>query len=410
MGYEFYIAKRYLTSKHKTGFISIIGYISTAGVMIGVIALIIILSVMNGYESEVRAGIMKFQSHIRVRKYQDRGIENIKAILDQIRNIPHIAGLSPFIQEKGMITHNRYVSGLITKSIDPALPWLVNNLSQDITAGEFNIGTVDKKGRQVAGIVLGINLADKLNVKVGDIVTVIAASGVVGHIGQIPPNMPFVVTGFYKSGLYEFDDLYAFTSIEAGQKLYRTQMISGIEVKLDNMNKSDEVAATIEDRLGYPYTTLTWYQMNRTLFSWMKINKWTGFIILCLIILVAAFNIISNLIMVVLEKRRDIGILKAMGANSNGINRIFVYEGLLSGVVGTILGCLVGYLLCWSQLKYKWFSIPGEVYIINALPILMKWTDFVTISVFAITLCFLATLFPAARAAKLDPIEAIRYK
>lgn len=379
--------------------------------MIGVAALIIILSVMNGFESEVRARIIKFQAHIRLRTFHDKGFDANPGLVSQISNLPHVAGISPYILEKGLIRSSKATEGVITKCVDPEKVREVSDIPQTLKQGDFNIGLVEKKGRQVPGILLGANLADKLQAQIGDVVTIIAATGLNGMLGQIPPNHPFVVTGIFATGLYEFDDLYAYISIAAAQRLYQMPgKISGIEIRLDDINKSDAVAALINDNLGYPFTTLTWFQMNKSLFSWMKIQKWTGLIVLGLIIMVAAFNIISNLIMVVLEKNRDIGILKALGAGASGISRIFVFQGLLTGTVGTILGCLVGYLLCWSQQTYKWLSLPGDVYIIDALPILMKATDFMLIAGVAILLCLLATLFPAAKAARMDPIEAIRYE
>ena len=188
------------------------------------------------------------------------------------------------------------------------------------------------------------------------------------------------------------------------------EKITGCEIKLDDLKYAKQVKKKIEDSWGYSYVAETWFERNRNLFSWMQIEKWAAFIILSLIIMVAAFNIISTLIMVVMEKKKDIGILKSMGATSNGIMKIFIYQGVISGIIGAVLGSLIGYILCWSQLKYRWFSLPSDIYFISALPVEMKVLDFIFIIIAAIFLCFLATLFPARKAAQLDPIEAIRYE
>ena len=412
LGYEFFIAKRYLKSKRKTGFISLITYISMAGVMVGVAALIIVLSVMNGFESEVRSRFVNFEAHLRLTTQHDEGVNDVESVMARIRDIPHIVAMSPFILNKGIIRTKQNTEGIYLKGIDPGLAEKVTAIRSSINYGELDLGMQKTEdGKELPGIILGFNLADKIYANVGDVVTIISPVGIPG-LGGYMQLKEFIVTAYFETGLYDFDDVYGYTSIESAQKLYRMgKKVSGIEFKLDDMKHAPLVAQEIHTRLNDDqYRTQTWFEMRRNLFSWMQIEKWAAFIILSLIIVVAAFNIISTLIMVVMEKTKDIGILKSMGATAKSIKLIFIFEGLFAGIIGTILGSVIGYSLCWSQLQYKWFSLPTDIYIIDALPVVINWPDIVFINIAAIMLSFLATVYPASRAASLDPVESIRYE
>lgn len=415
MSYEMFIALRYLKSKRKTGFISLISYISIAGVTIGVAALIIVLSVMNGFESEVRSRFIGVDAHVKVRTFHDRGIDNYPSVMQQIENMPHIEAMTPYVHKKGLIKSETETTGLIIRGMDAETINTVTNIEQSINYGELNVGTVrveneDGSSRNLPGIVLGFNLADRLMVTLGDQI-ILASFEDVTRVGQMPQMMQFVVTGYFETGLFEFDDNMAYISNESAQKLFRMgSKVSGIGIRLDHYQNADTVESLIDEELGYPYRILTWFDLNQNLFAWMRIEKWAAFIILSLIIMVAAFNIISTMIMVTMEKTREIGVLKSMGATNRSIRRIFTFEGLFVGVLGTILGCLIGFTLCWAQLEYKFFSLPYDVYIIDWLPILIKWTDFVLIAVAAILITYIAAVYPAARAANLDPVASIRYE
>jgi lipoprotein-releasing system permease protein len=413
MSYELFVARRYLRSKRQVKFISLITYISIAGVMIGTAALIIVLSVMNGFESEVRSRIIGFDAHVKVRAFHDRGIDNYPEVLDKIKDIPHIIAAAPYITEKAMIVSRERKEGVIIKAIDPKLERQVTDLVNTVEYGTLNLGLIEKEGeRAYPGILLGYSLADRLVVGLGDKVQLLSAAGLdIGGFGSMPRAMTFRVAGYFKIGLYEYDDNFAFIGIPEGQRLFEMgNKVSGIQFKLSDMNLAGDIAQKIDERLGYPYTTVTWFELNKNLFSWMQFEKWIAFIILSLIILVAAFNIVSTLIMVVLEKTKEIGILKSMGATNESVMRIFVYQGIVAGVIGAALGLIVGYSLCWAQIKFQFFSLPPDVYIISALPILMKPLDFVFIAAAALSLSLVATLYPAYRAAKLDPVQAIRYE
>jgi len=414
MSYEFFIAKRYLRSKRQVKFISLITYISIIGVMIGTAALIVVFSIMNGFESEVRARIIGFDAHIKLRTFHDRGVENYSEVLDKVKGIPHIAAAAPYILDKAMIISRERKEGVQIKAIEASLEAKVTDITQNIKTGALNLGLIEKKNeRAFPGIILGSSLADRLNAKLGDKIQLLSASGIdLGGFNTLPNARTFRVAGYFQSGLFEYDDNVAFISIPEAQRLFETgEKVNGIQFKLTDMERAAEVAAAIEERVGgYPYTTTTWFDTNRTLFAWMQHQKWIASIILSLIILVAAFNIVSTLIMIVLEKTKEIGILKGMGANQESVMRIFIYQGAVAGVIGSFLGLLLGYALCWAQIKFQFFTLPPDVYIISSLPILMKPMQFVLIGGAAMLLSLTATIYPAYRAAKLDPVQTIRYE
>ncbi|KAA3618799.1 MAG: lipoprotein-releasing ABC transporter permease subunit [Calditrichaeota bacterium] len=415
MGYEFYIAKRYLRSKRKTGFISLITYISIIGVMIGVAALVIVLSVANGFESEVRTRIIGFDAHVRVRTFHDRGIENdaLPEMLATLDKMANVVGVAPAVFDKGLIQSAKSKQGVFIKGIDPKREPQVTTLIDNIVEGSLNLDTLHvESGKAYPGIVIGRWLADRLAVNLGDRVQVLTAAGVEsGGFGGMPRFRTFRMAGSFETGLYEYDDNYAFISIKEAQRLsQRRGSISWIQLKLTDMALAEDVARSAEERFGYPYTTDTWFEMHQNLFAWMELEKKFFFLILSLIIMVAAFNIVSTLIMVVLEKRKDIGVLKSMGAHSRQIMNIFVYEGLVAGSIGTGLGLILGYAVCYLQLKTKFIALPGDVYIINAIPIEFNWLDGVAITLASIIISYVATLYPSYKASKLDPVEAIRYE
>ncbi|MCU0645710.1 MAG: FtsX-like permease family protein [bacterium] len=415
MSYELFIAKKYFRSKRRTGFISLINYFSIAGVTIGVAALIIVLSVMNGFETEVRSRIIGFDAHIRFRSFHDRGIDNYAATISQLKEYEHVVALSPYTQDKSVVMSGDNRDFIFIKGVDQKTAADVSDIENSIVWGELNLDSVRAEGEKtLPGIVLGKNLALRLDVNLQDKVFLVSFANIKNFfMPEFPLIKAFRVAGLFETGLYEYDSNFGYISIESAQSLFRLgTKVSGIEIMLDQMDRElvTQVARKISDTFGYPFTAETWYERNQTLFSWMQIEKWAAFIVLSLIIMVAAFNIISTLIMVVMEKKKEIGILKSLGSTSRSIMKIFVFQGVISGLIGTITGCLIGYVLCWSQLQYRWFSLPSDIYFINALPVEMKILDFVLIGTAGILLCFFATLYPSWKAAKLDPVQAIRYE
>ncbi len=411
MSFEYFIAKKYLRAKRKTGFISIITYISIFGVMIGVTALILVLSVMNGFESEVRTKIIGADAHIRLRKFYSETINETDKLMTVIKKHPRVIGASPTIFEEGMIRSSHAQRPTGVKAVDMRTIDEVSDLRKNIVLGDLDFREREIEGRKIPGIVLGRYLADALlTLNIGDVVVVLTLPKEGGIFSQ-PRAMKFYVAGIAGFGYYDYDRLFSFISIEDAQKLFKMPGgISWIEIKLDDYQAAGTVAEELESELGYPYTTLTWFDLNKSLFSWMEIEKWGAFVILCLIIMVAAFNIVSSLIMIVMEKTREIGILKSMGATSNSIMKIFMFEGVIIGIVGTVLGSILGYGIGFVQLHYQIISLPSDVYIINSLPIRMEWVDFFAISTAAMVLCFLASVYPAFKASRLYPVEAIRYE
>jgi len=410
MKYELFIATRYLKSKRRTGFISLISYLSIAGVSIGVAALLIVLSVMNGFESEVRDRIIGSDAHIRLITFREEGITNPEELIAKVEDIHHVIGISPYIMEKGLIREGGQTEGVIVRGIDPKRVGTVSDLPERLTLGNLNLGRTDAAGNEsLPGIILGKFLADRLYATLADTVILFSPGGM-GLFSQ-PRAKKFRIAGIFETGLYEYDDIFAYIALDEAQELYGMPgKVSGLEIKLDDYNRAAAVKDEIQARLGAPYFPRTWYEMHRNLFNWMMIEKWMGFIVLSLIIMVAAFNIISSLIMVVLEKKKEIGILKSMGATNGGIRKIFLWEGLAVGIIGTVIGVLLGWGICWAQLEFKILSLPPDIYFLAELPIMMKLSDFVIVIAAALVLCFLASIYPAHRAASLVPVEAIRYE
>jgi lipoprotein-releasing system permease protein len=411
MSYEFYVARRYLKSKKKTGFISLITYISIGGVALGVAALIIVLSVMNGFETEVRSRFIGITSHIQIRDARDQAIVNYADLIPEIIKTAHVRAATPFVEDKALIMSTESSTGIVLRGIDPATASSVTDLQKNINFGSLELGAVDKTDEPtLPGIVLGFNLADRLIVTVGDIVTIYSISGI-KQFGQMPYFKQFRVTGYFETGLYEYDDNMAYISLESAQKLFQTGVgITGIELRLDDHDRARGVSKELQKKFTGVFNILTWFDMNKNLFAAMELEKIAAFVILSLIILVAAFNIVSTLTMVTMEKTRDIGILKSLGATQSDIRRIFTLEGLVVGFIGTGTGFLLGFGFCWVQQTFRFFSLPTNIYIINWLPVIMKWSDFLSIGCAAVAITFLAAVYPAHRAGLLDPVAAIRYE
>jgi len=366
---------------------------------------------MNGFESEVRTRFIGVSAHVQISTTHDQGIADATDLNKQLLTLPHVQAAAPYIDNKALIMSKEASTGLLIRGIEAESAVKVNDIGKNINFGRLELGLIEQEGeRPLPGIVLGYNLADRMMVTLGDVVTIASLTGI-RHVSQIPHMMQFRVAGYFETGLYEFDDNLAYISIESAQKLFQMgAKVTGIELRLDQYQNAHSVAKGISARFAAPYRTQTWFDKNQNLFAWMEIEKWAAFLVLSLIIMVAAFNIASTLIMVTMEKTKEIGILKSMGATTGSIRRIFTFEGLVVGAIGTILGCAIGYTVCWAQVTYKFFALPSDIYIINWLPVIMKWSDFALISLAAIGISFIASVYPAQKAAKLDSVTAIRYE
>jgi len=410
MSFELFIGSRYLRARQKQAFISLITILSISGVMVGVMALIVVIAVMAGFESDLKARILGVESHIVVMKHGGQ-FTGKSELIKSIENIKGVSAASPFVYTQIMLKSSSGVSGAVLKGVDPkSAGRIVKNLKADLLQkneiSEQNTGYPNI----VPGIILGKELARNLGVSVSDMIYLISPTGIISPIGHLPSMKQFVVKGLFESGIHDYDGSFAYVNIIDAQKILRMgDAITGIEVRVDDIDLARKIAEKIVNAIGFPYWTRDWTQMNKNLFSALKLEKTVMFIILTLIVLVAAFNIASTLIMMVMEKTRDIAILKAMGATDKSIRKIFVFKGMIIGSVGTSLGVCAGYFLCKLLEKYKFIDLPGDVYYITTLPVRLIGFDVLMIASAALVICFLATLYPAHQASKLNPVEAIRH-
>ncbi|HSL92090.1 MAG TPA: lipoprotein-releasing ABC transporter permease subunit [Candidatus Limnocylindrales bacterium] len=406
---EYYIALKYLLAKRKQTFISIITIISVAGVTVGVMALIIVLAVMSGFEKELKDRILGATAHVHVTSL-DGSIADPFSVAGRVRRISGVEGASPYIFSQMMISSGVAASGGVLRGVDVATIGEVTRLPKDITQGSIDaLRKKDPAG--LPGILLGKELAGNLGVSLGDVVEILVPGGNVTPLGTFPRVTRFRVGGISESGMYEYDSTFAYVSFpEAGKLLGMDERGTGIEVKVADVYAAGKVAARIRSTLGPPYWAKDWMQSNRNLFSALRLEKAVMFIILVLIVMVAAFNIISTLIMIVMEKTRDIAVLMTMGATRKTILRVFALAGVLIGVVGTGLGTALGMILCDLLRRYQFIRLPSDVYYISTLPVLLDPANILLVSGSSILICFLATLYPSVQAARIDPAEAIRYE
>ena len=411
MNFEWFVCLRYLKAKRKHGFISLISLISIAGVMVGVMALIVVLAVMTGFTSEFRDKILGINSHVVVQDYTGniRGYEEVAA---KVRAVEGVSGVTPYLYSQAMITSGEGGTGAVLRGLDPATAQGVLNLEKNLRKGKIaDLSSGQGVGaRRLPGIILGKELAAQLHVSVHDRVRLISASGPLTPMGVIPKVSTCEVVGIFETGMYEYDSALAYVSLQTAQQFFDLPgAVHGLEVKTRDLNQADQVAKRIEHALGPNYFAKDWMRMNRNIFSALQLEKTALSVIMALVVMVAAFNIVSTLIMVVMEKNKDIAILKSMGATSGSIMRIFIYEGLVIGLAGTFLGVLGGLGLCAILSRYQFIKLP-DVYPISTLPVLVLPSDVILIALSATVITLVATLYPSWQAAKVDPAVALRYE
>jgi len=389
------------------GFITIISLISIIGVMIGTAALIVVLSVFNGFNGLVTSLLVGFDPHIRIEKPKNGNISNLDSLERILSDIKEIKSFSPVISEKAMIITGQINRVIIINGVDEEKIGEVSGVKNKIINGKFEFDD----NSEMKSIVLGLTLADRLGVIKGDTVFLASSSGMESSMLQFsnPKVMKLKIVGIFESNNKDYDNFYAYISLSAAKELFNTNY-STIEVRLNDINNSLKVKKKIENVLPAGFTVLTWYDLHKDLYSIMKIERWVAYIILCLIIAVATFNILGSLTMTVIEKKRDIGVMVSFGFTKKRIARIFMFQGLLVGIIGTFLGCMLGLFLCVLQIKYGLFPLDPNMYIISALPVELRWTDFIYVSFASILICYLATIYPSRRAANLLPIDAIRWE
>ncbi len=407
MPFELHVALRYLVARRKQAFISVISFFSTLGVGVGVMALVVALALMTGLQQELRNRILGATAHIFV--LRAGGVPDYQAESRKLRSIPHVIGAAPAVLGKALISSRRQEAFITIKGIDPALESGVTDIGRSMRSGRIEAIAQAADDSRLPGIVIGTDLAKSLEVTDGDEVTLLTPQGTLTPMGVMPRQRRFRVVGQFTMGLYEFDSAYGFVSLATAGRLLDRAQVEMIELRVDDIYLAPAIAQQIASSEGKLYLTQTWAEMNKALFSALWLEKMAISITIGLIVMVAALNIVASLVLLVMEKSRDIAILKTMGASSRAVMVIFMLQGLIIGLVGTSFGAAAGCGLSFVLDKYKLIHVPIDVYQIAYVPFVILPADFVVVIISAIAVCFVATLYPSRQAAKLDPAEALRY-
>jgi lipoprotein-releasing system permease protein len=405
--FELQVALRYLLARRKQAFISVISLISTLGVTVGVMALVIALALMTGLQQELRDRILGSNAHVYV--WKQGGILDYRVEAERLRPLPGIVGAAPAILGKALITSARSEEFITIKGVDPALEPSVTDISRALRSGSLEaLASPGDDG--TAGILLGKDLAAQLGVDVGDSVSLLTPQGTLSPMGMIPRTRRLRVAGIFGLGLFEFDSTYGLVSLDVAKRLLDKDHVDLIQLRIDDIYAAPKVARAITSALGSQYLTQDWTEMNRSLFSALWLEKMAISITIGLIVMVAALNIVASLVLLVMEKNRDIAILKTMGASARSVTAVFVMQGLIIGLVGTAVGSGAGYALSYVLDRYELIRVPIDVYQVSHVPFTVLPLDFAMVVVLAVLVCFLATIYPSRQAARLDPAQALRYE
>ena len=422
MAFEIFVSLRHLRAKREQKFISLNTWISIGGVALGVMALIVVIAVMSGFGKDLRDKILGTNSHIVITNINQSGMDNFEFVLKKVMEVKGVEAAGPFILNQVMLTFGDNSSGVVIRGVDPNRGAMVSDLEKNMVRGEIAVLRKNKNvtsGPYREKIILGKELAHKLGVQMDDTVSMVAPASHLTPMGLVPKIKLYKVVGLFESGMFEYDSSLAFVSIQSAQKFFSmNEKVSGIEIRVDDIDHADKIAESLQERLGFPYYARDWMRMNKNLFSALRLEKIVMFIILILIILVAAFNIVSTLFMVVMEKTKEIAILKSMGASRASIMKIFSFQGLIIGVTGTLIGCIGGFAIVPNLNDIVGFienlfgitAFPNDVYYLDKLPSEIQYLDSFLIVVFSIAICFLASLYPAWRASRMDPVDGLRYE
>ncbi|EHJ48967.1 lipoprotein releasing system, transmembrane protein, LolC/E family [Solidesulfovibrio carbinoliphilus subsp. oakridgensis] len=408
MSFELYIAKRYLLARQKQAFISVISLISILGVGLGVASLIVVVGVMNGFSLELRDKILGINAHM-VASVAGGALHDYREDMKKAEAVPGVLGATPFVYTEVMLSSPRGVKGVVLRGVDPASAGKVLALPAEMTAGKLEDLTAPGL---FPGIIVGRELADRLGLALGDTLNLMSPAGKESAAGFSPKVKTFTICGLFKTGMYEYDSTLAYVSIPAAQELlgFKRDIVTGLELKVADVDAVDTLAPLVRTAMGGPPVYVrTWIDMNGNLFKALHLEKTAMFVILVMIVLVGSFSIITTLVMLVMEKTRDIAILMSMGATAKNIRNIFMLQGTIIGFVGTALGYGLGLGVALSLEKYQFIKIPGDVYPMDHLPVRLDWPDLAVIGLTALALCFLATLYPARQASRLEPAEALRH-
>ena len=416
MNYELFIGLRYLRARRRETFISLITLISILGVMIGVMTLNVVMAVMTGFEEVLRDRLLGINAHIAVVKPGDR-LTDYEQVVDQIEQEKGVVAAAPSVYGQVMVTSGARVSGVVVRGIDPDRAARVVDIQPYIKEG--SLGALNKsypvevEGRSVSlpGVILGTRLAGQLKALVGEPVQVVSPLATPTVLGMVPKVRRFVVVGLFDSGMHEYDATLVYMNLADAQRFFEIgDAVSSIEIRVQDVYQAQEIAGQIQRKLGFPYFAEDWSRLWPNLFSALRLEKTVYFLVLLLMVLIGAFNIISTLIMVVMEKKKDIAILQSMGATRRSIRRIFLIKGCVIGTVGTLLGVLFGYGICLLIERYQFIELPKDVFLISTVPVRIYLGNFVLVALTSFFVCLLASVYPARHAAKLDPVEIIRYE
>ncbi|MEW6659282.1 MAG: lipoprotein-releasing ABC transporter permease subunit [Thermodesulfobacteriota bacterium] len=408
--FETFVALRYLRGvKRQKGFISWSTLISVAGVAVGVMALIVVIGVMTGFDQDLKKKILSVNAHIIVLKH-GTSLTDYRQVAARVKTVPGVVDDYPFIYTQVMLSAPGNISGGVIRGLDLETIRKGGPRGLEVSKGRF-ADLAEAAPGDPPRIAIGNELSRNLNLNIGDYLNIISPLGTLTPMGRMPRMKPFRVTAIFHSGMYEFDNTLVYTSIPSLQEfLGLGDRVTGLEVEVKDIYAADRIAAAIQEKLGPQFTTKDWMQMNRSLFSALKLEKIAMFIILTLIILVAAFGVASTLFMMVMKKTKDIAILKSMGATRQSIMQIFILKGMVIGLIGTSIGVGLGLFLCGLLKRYEFIKLPRDVYYISTLPVRVDGLDLVFIIGAALAISFVATLYPSWQAARLDPVEAIRYE
>ncbi|THB81513.1 MAG: lipoprotein-releasing ABC transporter permease subunit [Desulfobacteraceae bacterium] len=406
MTFEFFIAFRYLRAKRKEGFISLITFLSIFGVTLGVMALVIVIAVMSGAETDFRKRILGLEPHILIMNYSGK-FEYDSGIIRSIDTVDGVSSSAPILYEQAMIRTASGFSGAMVRGIDPRMG---SSLIKDFSADDLEekLGKINPES-SVHGIILGKDLARSIGAVIGEKIILVSPKGIVSPLGPLPSMKRFQVTGIFESGWYEYDSILAYVHLGDAQSVAKARnQVSAIGVWVEDVFDVKRVKTDILRHVDTSFYIRDWMDINQSLFSALKLEKTAMFIILTLIIFVAAFNIASTLIMMVMEKTKDIAVLKAMGATGSHIRKIFMIQGMFIGIIGTISGTVLGIISCILLKKYKFIELP-EAYPFSTLPVQLEMFDVAIISISALLICFLSTLYPSYKASRMNTVEALRY-